>query len=69
VSPVRGVDQASRGFVRLWTSCQAGMGGYGHWPDAAGVADQAPWVVDAFGVLTGASARWDEAERKRGRAA
>jgi len=34
-----------------------------------GVADQAAWVVDAFGVLTGASARWDEAERKRGRAA
>lgn len=51
--------------MRLWTACRSGMGGYSHWPDAGGVADQAAWVVAGFGVLTAASARWDEAERKR----
>lgn len=48
-----------------WTACRSGSGGYAHWPDAGGVADQAAWVVDAFGLLTGTAATWDEAERKR----
>ena len=64
-NPAWVVDQASRSFVRLWTACRSGMGGYSHWPDAGGVADQAAWVVDGFGVLTGTSARWDDATRKR----
>jgi hypothetical protein len=43
------------------------MGGLAHWPDAGGVADQAAWIVDAFGLLAGFNARFDEDERKRRR--
>jgi hypothetical protein len=41
------------------------MGGLAHWPDAGGVADQAAWVVDAFGLLAGINSRLDEDERRR----
>jgi len=64
-NPALVVPAEARGFVRLWTACRSGSGGYAHWPDAGGVADQAAWVVDAFGLLTGTAATWDEAERKR----
>jgi hypothetical protein len=43
------------------------MGGLAHWPDAGGVADQAGWVVDCFGILASVNARLDEDERKRRR--
>jgi hypothetical protein len=39
------------------------MGGIAHWPDSGGVADQAAWVVDAFGLLGGIDAALDEANR------
>jgi hypothetical protein len=41
------------------------MGGLAHWPDAGGVVDQAAWVVDAFGLLAGVNARFDEDDRRR----
>jgi len=59
------LDTAWSGFVRLWASCRAGMGGIANWPDAGGVADQAAWVVDAFAVLGGIDAELDEDERRR----
>jgi hypothetical protein len=40
------------------------MGGIAHWPDAGGVGDQAAWVVDAFGALSGIDAALD-AERRQ----
>lgn len=38
-------------FVRLWGACRGGMGGFAHWPDDGGVAHQAAWIVEAFGML------------------
>lgn len=49
--------------MRLWYACRSGMGGIAHWPDAGGVAQQAAWVVDAFGMLGGIESRLEE-ERK-----
>ena len=66
-NPAWTVPQDTRGVVRLWAACRGGMGGYSSWPDDGGVSDQAAWLVDAFAVLTSASAAWDEAERKRRR--
>lgn len=51
-------------FVRLWTACRNGQGGYDHWPDGGGINDQAAWVVDGFGYLTGTMAAWDDADRQ-----
>jgi hypothetical protein len=37
------------------------MGGIATWPDAGGVAAQAAWVIDAFGILAVLDAQIDEA--------
>ena len=63
-NPAWVVPQEVRNVVRLWSACRGGMGGYAHWPDAGGVVDQAAWVVDAFGALTGTASRWDDAARR-----
>lgn len=49
-------------FVRLWLACRGAEGGVINWPASGGVADQAAWVVDAFGVLAGADAEFRKAE-------
>ena len=59
------VPDAYHALVRLWAACRSGMGGYGSWPDAGGVADQPAWVLDAFAVLSAAEAAMDRAERQR----
>lgn len=51
-------------FVRLWFACRAGMGGIAHWPDAGGVAHQAAWIVEAFGLLAGFEAKFDKHEKE-----
>ena len=50
-------------LIRLWAACR-GEDGIAHWPDAGGLNDQAAWIVDAFSILSGLSARWDAEARK-----
>lgn len=59
------VPDAFHALVRLWATCRIGMGGYGSWPDAGGVNEQAAWLLDAFAVLSGAEADLDRVERDR----
>lgn len=55
-------------FIRLWSACRAGMGGIAHWPDPGGVADQAAWVFEAFGMLAGFEAEFEKHDKEqRGR--
>ena len=44
------------------------MGGIAHWPDPGGVADQAAWVFEAFGLLAGFEAEFEAHDKEqRGR--
>lgn len=53
-------------FVDLWYACRDPNGGFRHWPDAGGTADQAGWTVDAFNYLLGVNHRLDDLERGGG---
>lgn len=53
-------------FTQMFFHCRGGMGGFAHWPDAGGVADQAAWVADAFNVLLKVENETETAKRQRG---
>lgn len=55
-NPRHALDWSWHEFVRLWAACRGDMG-VAHWPDAGGIAAQAAWIVEAFGVLNAAAAR------------
>lgn len=53
-------------FAQMFFACRGGMGGFAHWPDAGGVADQSAWAFDAFGVMMKVEQETETAKRQRG---
>jgi hypothetical protein len=64
LNPALTVGEEWFDLLRLWRVCRGGMSGTTLLPDAGGVNDQAAWLIDAFGRLSGLDAEADEAERE-----
>jgi len=63
-NPRHTVPAAYFHVVRLWSRCRGGMGGLAALPEPGGINQQPAWLVAAFGVLEGADAEMDKAERR-----
>lgn len=51
LNPVLSLPEEYRDVVALWRLWRSGGMGAGFLPDAGGAADQACWLLDAFGVM------------------